>query len=357
MRRTEHARRKALVLETLVLALLAAVSPVLAVTVSLAPDRDNSIYQEAENSNGQGVYLFAGDTAFEAARRALLRFDVAGAVPAGATIDSASLRLTCTLSPLGIMDPNPFALHRLSADWGEAGSDAGEPGGVGTTPASGDATWLERFFGMSSPWSTAGGDFDAASSASAAVAACPTPITMVFASTAQMVADLQGWVDDPASNFGWILIGDEAEPQSARRFASREAAASVRPRLVIAYTLPPPTPGAVPDGEDVPGDPLLLDKAGGGQIALEWSPSCLPADSYAIYEGAIGRFYSHVPATCSTGGATTATLTPVLDDAYYLVVPVAGAEEGSYGTDSMGAERPQLGGACFVQTLGDPVCP
>ena len=34
------------------------------------------------------------------------------------------------------------------------------------------------------------------------------------------------------------------------------------------------------------------------------------------------------------------------DDRYYLIVPTDGVQEGSYGRDSAGAERPQGGGAC-----------
>ena len=29
-------------------------------------------------------------------------------------------------------------------------------------------------------------------------------------SSAQMVADVQGWLDNPASNFGWLMLGDES---------------------------------------------------------------------------------------------------------------------------------------------------
>ena len=42
-------------------------------------------------------------------------------------------------------------------------------------------------------------------------------------------------------------------------------------------------------------------------------------------------------------------------DWYYLVVPTNGAEEGSHGTDSGDAERPQGSSVCLGQTLG--VCP
>jgi hypothetical protein len=37
-----------------------------------------------------------------------------------------------------------------------------------------------------------------------------------------MATDVQGWIADPASNFGWILIGDEGQDGTAKMFASGE---------------------------------------------------------------------------------------------------------------------------------------
>ena len=201
-------------------------------------------------------------------------------------------------------------------------------------------------------------DYSGTASGSTTVGSCLAPTPMTFASTAQIVADVQDWLDNPATNFGWILVGNEADPTTARRFESREAASiGTRPRLVVSFEPPAATPGAVPDGDNVPGDPLTVDKAGGGQIFLEWSDSCRPDDDYAVYEGQIDAYYSHASVTCDTAGTTTYTLTPGFDRAYYIVVPILGTEEGSYGTDSGDGERPQLGGACFTQLLANPVCP
>ncbi|MCA9730104.1 MAG: multicopper oxidase domain-containing protein, partial [Candidatus Eisenbacteria bacterium] len=62
-----------------------------------------------------------------------------------------------------------------------------------------------------------------------------------------MVADLQGWVDDPSSNFGWVMIGQETGMVTTqKRFASRENTnTSYRPVLEITYSVPPnPATGA-----------------------------------------------------------------------------------------------------------------
>ena len=58
-----------------------------------------------------------------------------------------------------------------------------------------------------------------ASSGSAAVTGS-NPV--VWNSTTAMVSDVQGWVDNPGSNNGWMVIGDEANLTTARRFDSSE---------------------------------------------------------------------------------------------------------------------------------------
>ncbi len=112
--------------------------------------------------------------------------------------------------------------------------------------------------------------------------------------------------------------------------------------------------GATPDGNTYPGDMLELGKATGDEIQLRWGASCNSGDSdYAIYEGQIGSFGIHDAKLCSTGGNTSATLTPNTRDVYYLVVPQNALYEGSYGVDSTGFTRPPYAGsACLPQQIG-----
>jgi hypothetical protein len=93
------------------------------------------------------------------------------------------------------------------------------------------------------------------------------------------------------------------------------------------------------------------------EIWRSWGPSCLASDTdYEVYEGTIGDWTSHTSVRCSTGGATSTTLTPQAADSYYLVVPRNPLYEGSYGRDSAGVMRPQGGAACTIQqTVG--ACP
>jgi hypothetical protein len=112
--------------------------------------------------------------------------------------------------------------------------------------------------------------------------------------------------------------------------------------------------GAVPDGST--GPPLLVQKAAGTNITLDWGASCLATDTdYAIYEGMLGDFTSHASRFCTTSGATTKTFTPVAVDTYYLVVSLNATREGSYGKNSNDVERPQAQSACRPQQIGG--CP
>jgi hypothetical protein len=111
--------------------------------------------------------------------------------------------------------------------------------------------------------------------------------------------------------------------------------------------------GAVPDGDFFPGAPVTALEAGGGDLTLTWSPSCLGSDTdYAIYEGVLGEFTSHVEIACSTGGMTTATFTPGSGDRYYLIVPLSANREGHYGNASDGTPRAPGASQCLPQAVG-----
>jgi hypothetical protein len=67
---------------------------------------------------------------------------------------------------------------------------------------------------------------------------------------------------------------------------------------------------------------------------------------YEVYEGTVGDYYSHSARLCTTGGLTSATITPGSGSRYYLIVPRNTSSEGSYGVDSNGIERPRGTPAC-----------
>ena len=207
---------------------------------------DTSLYEDVNGrlGNGAGQYLFVGRTwdqngIDKLLRRALVKFDL-GAVPTGSTINSASFGITIDQVPPAASS-FIISLHTVTDNWGEGASNAPGPEGRGTTAQVGDATWLHRFYD-SELWNAPGGDFAPGAVASAPISSAPQSVT--FASSPQLVAAVQAWVDDPASNHGWILLGDEVVTQNARRILSRENAGPGNPLLTIEFTPPPPV--AVP---------------------------------------------------------------------------------------------------------------
>jgi hypothetical protein len=55
-----------------------------------------------------------------------------------------------------------------------------------------------------------------------------------------MISDLQMWLNTPAANDGWLLLGNETTSFTAKRFDTRENAdLNTRPLLVVTYILLP----------------------------------------------------------------------------------------------------------------------
>lgn len=201
----------------------------------LGSAKDNTLYESTTGalSNGAGSGMFAGLTGQPAKRRALVAFDLS-TIPAGSTITGVTLTLHMTQGSAAAF---PISLHRATSTWGEGTSNAnaGPGGGGGGAPAAtGDATWLHRF-SPATPWLSAGGDFGP-SSAVSSVAGLGTYTW----STTAMIADVQGWLNGTSVNAGWVILGDESTPGSAKRFGTREAAAADRPVLQVQYSVPAP---------------------------------------------------------------------------------------------------------------------
>lgn len=205
-------------------------------TVVLNAVADNTIYNDlTNNSNGAGENFTAGTTCGSAIRRGLIRFDLSS-IPAGATINSASLRLTVNKTVSGAAN---MSLHRLNAAWGEGSSDAGTGAdGQGVVATAGDVTWACSFAngsgGCTTGWSDAGGNFNPSVSATASVAG----IGNYTWSGTTLTADVQNMMNNAAENFGWIIkMDNETITCSAKRFASRTSSVVAnRPILTVNYT-------------------------------------------------------------------------------------------------------------------------
>jgi len=208
--------------------------------VQISAAKDNTLYEDPNGtlSNGAGDYLFTGKTSNGFLRRALLKFDI-GAVPAGAVIDS--VKLTLYMSRTLLTNNESIELHRVLSDWGEGTSNAVGNEGGGAPAAPGDASWIHTFFDTQF-WTNSGGDL--ASTVAASLTVGDTAF-YTWGSTPQMVADVQDWLDNPANNFGWVIISDETANTTTKRFDSRDnPIASHQPRLIVFYT-PPTTIGGL----------------------------------------------------------------------------------------------------------------
>lgn len=238
-------------------------------TIQLLADRDNTLVEDEQGSlsMGKSFHFYAGRVGSNGEgtrRRALVRFDVAAAVPAGSTITSAALTLRMAQSNTGTQS---IQLRRVLSDWGEGASFGF--GGSGAPAAPGDATWLHRFW-PGDPWQTPGGSFSAVVSAVRAVGGVGF---YTWNSTASTVQDVQLWLDQPAQNFGWLLLGNESALKTVKKFDSRDTdVPAYAPVLTVSFVPPPP---CLPADQDCDG---AVGGADLGILLAKWGTADAKAD-------------------------------------------------------------------------------
>lgn len=260
--------------------------------VSLTSAKDNTLFQydpddpsSQFNSNGSGNFFGAGCTFSRSQiQRGLIQFDLSG-VPAGAKVVPGSVTLRLYVVDAPKKDPvktRPFWLVRLTGlaqMWGEgiSWSTAGGGGGGGAPAEAGDATWFHTQYdpdvhdptefipGGSGFWPEMGAlgnaPVDAGALSGSRAGTAGDKNEEAWFAAPGMADDLNAWLQDPSSNFGWIVLGDETiidpDASTKRGFASREHAdPQLRPWLTFEYSL-------VPE----PGCALLLASAA---AALLW---------------------------------------------------------------------------------------
>jgi len=187
-------------------------------TEQITASQDNTLIDDPEGarSNGAGPYFFVGMTGGNEGggiRRGLIHFDMEGVIPEQARIENVALHLYASNDP-DIAEK--VRLYPALQDWGEDASCGN--GGKGAAAKPGDATWLHTFYDTDT-WGEAGGDRERPASAR-------EDVDMLGAytwSSNRMKRDVQSWVEQPETNFGWLLIGDERYPRTVVAFASRES--------------------------------------------------------------------------------------------------------------------------------------
>ena len=250
-------------------------------SVTLRPVADTSIFESnPENNLGGSAALPVGTINRGLKSRLLLRFDLAGAVPPGATIVDATLVVKVVNA--GGVHSN-FRFHRLLVNWGEGV----KTGTTGAAAGPSEATWNERS-GSLSTWSAPGA---AAPADYVAVPSFTLPLrglgqyTLSLGPETGMVSDIQSWLANPASNYGWIVLSDqEATPQTSKRLASREDAEG-SPTLLITFSKP--VPPVLPRFKSIlpenagSGVNLLIQAPAGATYELQYVDR-LPASAWAV---------------------------------------------------------------------------
>jgi hypothetical protein len=226
-------------------------------TMTFGPVQWNTLIQSTsaanQLSNGQGD-IYVGRTnqdlngpATISIRRGLIEFNIAGSIPADATITGGSLTM-CDI--MGSNGNQTISLYDVLQAWGQGTSNTGNTNGaMGASPTNNDATWLYTVYdaanpALSSTWSLPGGYFSATLSGSATdnVAAGG----LVTWSSPQMVSDVQNWLNNPSDNFGWLMKGNESTGKTAKQYESdlSNDSEGCVPELTIQYTIPVPEPSS-----------------------------------------------------------------------------------------------------------------
>src|SRR5438034_617734 len=180
------------------------VLPLPAATMVLTPSADTALLENYPSNNfGGQTWLNAGTTQNYTKNRALMKFNMAGSIPPGAKITAVSLTVQVTHSPVDGDTSSTFELHRVLRDWGE-GDKSGQPPTLGAPATAGEANWTHRFALTTNAWAEPGGapgiDYLQASSSEQFIYGENfSPYT--FASTTDLVADVQCWLDRPELNF------------------------------------------------------------------------------------------------------------------------------------------------------------
>ena len=198
----------------------AAVPSARALTANLFPVADATLRNNDPDSPvGDANPLLVGvsKSPFTVTNRMLLKFDFSG-IPTNATVTGVTLTLTIFRSNTG---PANGDLNRLLVDWNEY-----------------EVTWNDRK--ASTPWHAGGAESGTEFVPAASVT---TQIDETIFSSPGMVADVQLWVDNPGTNYGWIMMATGEPEGTGKQIGSRESDYS--PILVVDYTLSPPAASPV----------------------------------------------------------------------------------------------------------------
>jgi len=208
---------------------------------SISCTRDNTIIESSTGTLGNSLgAIYVGRTnqgTGQSIRRGLIYFDIATNVPANAVIDSVRL----SMYQIGSVKDGSINLHKVLTNWTEGTSFF--DGGRGATATTGDVTWLSSSYSGTS-WTTAGGDFDATVSGNKkSLVEIESGRSMSTFTTSGMATDVQYWLANSSSNYGWLIQGDETVAGNAEAFRSKDGSdrSYNSPLLKVYYSTSPAT--------------------------------------------------------------------------------------------------------------------
>ncbi len=223
-------------------AALLAFLPALGDSVTLTSTADTGMMSLNPNNNmGRLATVPVGALANQAGHkaRALFRFDPAALIPPGSVVTNVTLRLNVSKeASSGTADT--VGLHRMIQAWGEGTKTTQNNGSSATA---GEASWNWRQFN-SATWGEPGGqaDVDFAASPSATVT-WNNPGAYTFPSSPALVADVQSWIDAPASNQGWMVKSTDETGRTGKRIVTHDSSSTTqKPQLIVQYTPPSTDP-------------------------------------------------------------------------------------------------------------------
>lgn len=188
-------------------------------------------------------------------------------------------------------------------------------------------------------WSVGGIVFDA----SAATPAVPIS-SNVTAADARPGRTILSW-DVPTTLGGSTILPGDLETWNGAAFGPFETMAGWPVSSYVNAISFLIAPGTVPVTMQV--QRIAIN---GSLLRIAWSPGCSAGDEdYGIYEGALGSWYSHARVDCSDEFHDfTEDIGTTSGNRYYLVVSNNPNDEGSYGSDSGGGQRPAGALACVA---------
>ena len=201
----------------------------IAQTVTLSPLQSAVIYEnKPDNTKGDPSFFPIGKSNGGTVKRGLMKFDIAGNVPSGATIDSVKLTIGYSQGSVPGVDPT-INFHPIISNFGWTAGLGGAPQD-GTAANPGELTWNNAAHG-SIAWASPGGgsgiDFTAAPTASTVISGYGTYVWT------GMKTEVQAWLDNPVINGGWMIKSNETNFGSAVRLDSD--ASTSEPSLLIYY--------------------------------------------------------------------------------------------------------------------------